>query len=116
MDISVTYYDFPEFFDGSTPMDVEDFDIHTVSFSGDNLEDALLHALESFGYLNRESYIKSGLEMKVDAIIHAAGLDERYNGINGDEKDFILYIQDDLGRYIFDDEKNASDWKATFRW
>lgn len=114
-DLIFVYYEFPWDYDPSTPMDLDDFNLCRASFSGDSVADSLLRGLSSFGYVNYDNYIKSNMEMDVDAILHFTGLDESKSGINGDEHDFIAYIIDMSDNYIFEDERGLSEWKATFR-
>lgn len=115
-DIAFVYYDYPWDYDRNTPLEEEDFDTHRVSFSGDTTADALLRGLDSLGYVDREKYLQtyedSENDMEVNAILDNVSLLNQ--GVNGDEKDFIVYIEDDMGQYIFDDEQNAEKWKAQF--
>ena len=96
-------------------LDADDFDSHRSAFEGDSVADSLLNGLQCFGYINKKSYIDAGMGMDFDSIIHFTGLDNTKLGNNGDEKDFILFIEDENGSIIFEDEKGLSEWKATFR-
>ena len=115
MDVTFVYYDFPYDYDKNTPMDLDDFDSHRASFSGNSTADALLRGLSSFGYVDYEKYIRNNddNELIIEDILDFVDLKD--GCVNGDEKDFIAYIEDELGGYIFEDERGLSKWKATFR-
>lgn len=96
-------------------LDIDDFDSHRSVFEGDNMSDALLNGLQLFGYINKKNYMDASMSMDFDSIIHFIGLDDTKLGNNGDEKDFILFIEDERGNIVFEDERGFSEWKSSFR-